>query len=523
MITSGEGNCEAEVRFLLATVPDVTHGSIRTDMAVQVYTDHVRFLVRPKNETFDVKQDKPWQAIDGHSVVDVTPEELKGTLIVDPKEMMTQSLRLQETHPKSDGDDTVPEKAFGYTTNSMLKWETPDGRIPHRAASNGDIPFRVDETRDATIKFADAKKPKIEEHTQFIEVSPELFPGAVEVDTSKLAEVQEAEVKKIRVAPSGSDIERMLRSGIVMGHFNDLTPLSGVDVQTINIRLEGQNNANFATDIDLSPLDSSELTQIIISPEMTMSGFGNLNVKHVEKIYTGMSGLSLIEKAVKESRDINEINLSILSSDNTAEEQIRLMRNAPNSPEINRITKTLREKRLNEQGSGNLIVTVDSPFEAIDVMWKYDAIANTWTSVGSSIKEGDFLSPQLRSVFDHLKVDPTVLDVPSFTTLAFLSAEKIAFDKIKTVSIEAPSTMYVESPDGREQYDRLVYDVSALAQAKNLETITLKLDASTETLDVSALASIPFKHLVIETDSKLLEHVKGIPGKTIKIEYTGHE
>ena len=146
-------------------------------------------------------------------------------------------------------------------------------------------------------------------------------------------------------------------------------------------------------------------------------------------------------------------------------------------------------------------------------------MTNAWTSSSPTIKEGDFLSLQLRSVLDSLKTDPSTLDIPSYVSLAFLSAEKIDFDKIKSVRIDSPQVDYDAGSGANNDQDILHFDFSALAQAQHLETITLKFDTATELLDASALASIPFKHLIIETHSDLLEHVKGLPGKTVEIKH----
>lgn len=503
MAMSKQGNCEALVRFLLAEVPSVADN--RHEMAVQVFSDHVRFLVRDNDE-------QPWEWIDGQSHGVLTKEEMQGTLIVDPREMMKESVGLVDRVQKKKAGDPIPEKNMGYTTNSMLRWETKDGRTPARAASpDGEVPLRVDESKNKNKTFEQGAHTPKKERTRYIEVSPEFFQnGNVEMEQEK--DAQEAEAKEIRLAPKEKHLDKILQDGTVFGYYNDLTPLEGINIYSVNLQDPKDDNELAARDIDLSPLKNSDLHDIFIHDMLSIKGVDSLNVKKIKVANLSLTHETLWNKIAKESESLQELKLYVPVY--SPEKHAQLMKTG----EILRMPGFEDMiKKLQKQKSGSFILRTSYPFEenAPLAEWIFDGTIGSWSA---NIEKIDSVSLELRESLNQNKKDPSILSIPaSVSSLEYIHQEQVNLEKLKTLSIDNPS---LEVSSGHEgDGDTIDLDLSVLQEAKKLNKIQLNIPyISTSRLNLSALENLSFKELVIYTNSNPSEFtVEGIDSKRIRI------
>ncbi len=98
----------------------------------------------------------------------------------------------------------------------------------------------------------------------------------------------------------------------------------------------------------------------------------------------------------------------------------------------------------------------------------------------------------------------------------YLITEHVAFDKLKTVTIDEPTTRY-ETRQGTI----MELDFHALEAAKNLDTIIITLQSiSSDNFDASALAKLHFKHLILKTDNTDVQVIGGLKEKGVRITVT---
>lgn len=481
---TGEGNCEALVRFLLAEIPNVAYN--RPEMAVQVFTDHVRLLVREKN-------DQPWQWIDGQSHGVLTKEEMQGTLIMDPQVMMRESVGLTDRVQKNKAGDPIPEKNMGYTTNSMIRWETVDGRTPMRASSpDGNIPLRVDESKNKNKTFEQGAHAPREEHTRYVEVSPDFFSNEMMEEEQK-KDAQEAEIKEVRLAPPEKDLAYMLQTGRLYGSYNDLAPLEGINLNSVELQDPKRFNEQAATDVDLSPLKDSNLTNLTISMFLRVKGVDGLNVKQIRTADLSAMHEALWKKIIKESESLQELELYVPVIDTQNHAQLIKTGKILRMPGFEDIIK-----KLQKQKSGKFTLRTPYPFEKHAGMleWVFDGTIESWSK---NTEQLDYLSTDTRESINQNKRNPDELVIPSsVSSMEYLHQEQTDLGKLKRISIEQPD---MEVTSGHEGEDRLSLDLSVLHEAKKLETIHLVIpDVTTSTLNLSELDGLSFRELIIETD-----------------------
>lgn len=496
MIINHEGNCEDLLIWELSAIPKVMRKN--PSMAVQVFPDHVRLLVRDNSEK------DPWTWIDGHRYGTLTTEEMNGTVIVDPADVIKETLQLRDRKSKP------PQVGSGYKTNSPFHWETPDGRITTRKHSDAPPPLRADEKADLNLTFKQASD-RPEDHMRLVPVSAEFFSE----NTDRPAPTTKEQEKKqdVKIAPNALQVADSLRYGQLHGHFNELSPLEGISIE----RLALQTIENGQTTIDLSPLASSPLKEIKLDNELHPSGFEKLSFKNLQDVRVNIEAETFLNKVIKESEKLELIYLVLPEEQNNAQ-QITTYMKGPHwsSSEFKRTIFALEEK-FKQQKSGELTVTVQSPFEQIVSDWKFDGKTGVW-----SISGGNYLSTDAGYEIQETKeTHNSKLVIPErVTNDAYLIEEKIDLSKLKDIIF----IVKAEYPDDKGVYS-FTKKLDALKKAQNLETITIQIDGNEGELDLSDLSSMKFKKLIIEYTSFSAEHptshikIKGFESNKVQIEH----
>lgn len=478
MTMAGEGNCEALVRFLLATVPDVAHSP---QMAVQIYSDHVRFLVRDNIND-------PWEWIDGKLHGVLTAEELKGTLIMDPIDMIRTSLGLMDRVQKNSAGDPIPEKNIGFTTNSMLRWETNDRRMPSRAASeDGIYPERVDESKNDNLTFEQGARAPRKDHARYIEVSPDFYTNS-QVEAEQDKDGQEVVSKEVRLAPKEKDLAEIVKEGIIYGMFNDLSTLTGINLNDVVLGGPLLIDINAARDVDLSPLKDSQLRKISLSSSLEIKGADSLNVKNVEEAYLSVDHEVLWKKIVKESISLKYLELFVPVSYLQTHKILLQSGSIKRLPGFEDIIAKFAKQKF---GLLRLVTNYTFEHKVDQLIWKYDGATGDWTT---NMESPNGMSLALNESLEKNKQDPSNLIIPcTVTSLDYLRSEHVNLDKIETV-------VMIDPIEGNTDEDWLAFDVNILKEAKKMNTIYLVIDNIPSVLDLSALNDLSFNNLVIETD-----------------------
>lgn len=490
IVQTRSGNCDALVKLEESLIHRLCANA---DTAVQVFDDHVQFLVR-KQGTLQ------WTIIDGHNIKDLTVEEARGTLIVRSIDMAKNALGLVPPTKKQQMD--TPAHMKGVKSDSVgIRWVLPsDSRNPHR--SHGDTkppdylaepPTPIEEARLA---------PR--HHLKIVEVPLEYFDTTPE----KPAENPSAEqVKLVRIAPDTDKIMNIFESGIVLGRYNDLKPLEGINITDLNLQDSSYNKiANFAYDVDLSPLKSADLKSIDINTRYKLLGFDELKLKGLETLRVGFNEHLLAEKAAEESEIIKDIHQPIDVESMGTAAAVELIKNGPalsKNPifdSVRRIADSLHKKKI-----GKYTLIIISPVDNSQIEWSFSGENGKWTRQAGDIAQADYLSNDIRQTIDDNKNDHSTITIPSnINQLEYLQIENVDFKKIKKVILDNPTL------SNEEEGSKLYIDLSVLQQATNLDTVIMQIPdfVYASTIDAEALNKLSFKKLILEIKSDSEDKIK---------------
>jgi len=489
MIVNGRGNCEALVRYLLATVPRVAVGNIET--AVQVYTDHVRFLVRKQGGN---SLDNPWYWVDGHEWGKLTVEDIRGTTIVSASSVLKVKLGLEKRKTFSNKPEN-PENNFGYHTNTMLNWNAADGRSATRKSSDADVPLMQKEKSRPFAEAVRVKKPEVDKGLRYIEVAPEFFQNA---EADKVVSEQKDKANKI-ISLEPHEVIDAARSGYYYGAANDLSLLAGVNLNsyTYNWPLSGKISDKF----DLSPLKDSQLEKLNINNlgSTDLVGINTLQVEHLKTIEVNAAQTSLLQKVAKNSTVLEHVVVKQDNPTTTQEESVDSMLRGPQSDIFGLRTNLLRiSETMMKNKKGKIELSIDSPFESLSNNWNFDANTGRWQSdfVDKNGKP-DFISPDVRAGVESIAARGELEIVSRVSDLAYLKYASVDYSQIKSLRF---SWAYFSAAD--ERGDDKVLEIKiddALKKAENLKTIYIEMrdDAYfSGSFDLSSLKDIACKEIV---------------------------
>lgn len=500
IVKTRSGNCDALVKLEESMIHNLCPNA---ETAIQVFDDHVQFLVRKKGTL-------QWTIIDGHIVKDLTLEEAKDTMIVRSFDMAKNVLGIVQPTEKQHID--TPAHMKGVKSDSIgIQWVLPsDPRNPHRSHSDTKPP---DYLAEPPIPFAEAKMAN-REHLITVEVSPEYF----DTTPDKPEENPSAEqIKIVRIAPETDKIMGILESGEIYGQYNDLKPLDGINITSITLQDSYNKIANFAYDVDLSPLKSADLKNININTTYQLHGFEELNLKGLETLKVGFGEHALTEKAASESEKINITQLIDVESMDIST-VTNLIKNGPalsGDPafdSVRRITDLLKKKK-----NGKYILSFYSPIDYTPIVWNFNGADGKWIREAGNIEDGDYLLEEIRNSIKNNKDDRSTLVIPgSAGQLEYLKTEKVDFLKIKKIIIENPTIS--DSGEG----SKLTLELSPLQSAANLDTIIIRFPgyADTSKIDLGTLNQLSLKKLIIEKTGDPLEDEIKTTGLSPKIKLT---
>lgn len=506
MIMKEEGNCESLVDFLLSTVPQA-YGST-PEMAVQVYTDHVRFLVRDSKNG-----DKTWHWIDGHSWGDLTPDEMKGTLIVDPMDVVKATLQLQKAQSKTEQIPT--NKQFNYKTNTVLAWQTMDARVPQHASHQGPIPERVDERKEAKQTFEKASKRE-RDAVEYIPVSPD----GISTDTSSKQETKPEALEPTLIAPSAEEIFQALKTGRIEGAFNDLHGLEGMNIREVVLRpVPRPRTTKEPILVDLSPLKDAKLELFDVEHDVRVAGQEQISFKHLKVLSVRMmqTHLSLSEKFSREAEHPEILTVSVQADSFASKEAHRIV--IQDLVNIIKTDKTAQlmvgslQKKFRDQRKGIITLTIDLPYENGVVTLTDNTERHEWSISGTRFN--DYLSDETRDGVDLLKFnDGAILLIPSnVTSDEYLNVEHADLMKIKQVIIKDVDL------DKTSGWLAPTTNFTALRNAKNLRTVFIRTVPGFDNVDLTVLRDLPISEVIIETETPMQNKysVKGLEGTNIQV------
>ena len=490
MIVNGRGNCEALVRYLLATVPRVGVENIET--AVQVYTDHVRFLVRKQGGS---SLDNPWYWVDGHEWGELTVDDIRGTTIVSAESAIAVKLGLKK-HKTFSNKPENPENNFGYHTNSMLDWNADDGRSATRKSSDTDVPLMKKEKSRPFAEAVRVKKPEVDKGLRYIEVAPEFFQNA---EADKVASEQKDKVAKI-ISLEPHEVIDAARSGYYYGAANDLGLLAGVNLNSFTYSRPASVSEEISNKFDLSPLKDSQLEKLNINSlgSTDLVGVNTLQVEHLKIIEVNAAQTSLLQKVAKNSTVLEHV---IVKQDNptTQEESVDSMLRGPQSDIFGLRTNLLRiSETMMKNKKGEIRLSIDSPFESLSNNWNFDANTGKWQSdfVDKNGKP-DFISPDVRAGVESVAARGELEIISRVSDLAYLKYTSVDYSQIKSLRF---SWAYFSTIDG--QGDDKVLEIKigdALNKAVNLKTIYIEMtddEYVSGVFDLSSLKDVACKEIV---------------------------
>ena len=488
MIVDERGNCEALVRYLLATVPKVVVGNI--EMAVQVYTDHVRFLVRKQGGN---TPNNPWYWVDGHEWGELTVEDIQGTTIVSAESVLKVKMGVEKRKTFSNKPEN-PENNFGYHTNSMLEWNAADGRTATRNSSEGNVPLIQKEESRPFAESVRVKKPVVDKGLRYIEVAPEFFQKA-EADKD-VSEQKDKVAKKISLEPH--EVIDAAKSGYYYGAANDLGLLAGVNLNsfTYSRPVSGEISDKY----DLSPLKDSQLEKLNITSlgSTDLVGVNTLQVEHIKIIEVNAAQTSLLQKVAKNSLVLEHV---AVKQDNpmTQEETLASMLRGPQSDIFGLRANLLRiSETMMKNKKGDIQLTIDSPFESLSNNWNFDAKHGRWQSdfVDKNGKP-DFISPDVRAGVESIATRGELEIIYRVNDLAYLKYASVDYSQIK--SVRFPEA-YFSAVDERGDDKALEIKIGdALEKAVNLKTIYIEMRDDTSfsgVFDLSSLKDVACEEIV---------------------------
>lgn len=490
MIVDERGNCEALVRYLLATVPKVVAGDI--EMAVQVYTDHVRFLVRKQGGN---TPNNPWYWVDGHEWGELTVEDIQGTTIVSAESVLRVKMGIEKRKTFSNKPEN-PENNFGYHTNSMLEWNAADGRTATRDSSEGDVPLIQKEKSRPFAESVRVKKREVDKGLRYIEVAPEFFQNT---EADKDVSEQKDKVAKI-ISLEPHEVIDAARSGYYYGAANDLGLLAGVNLNSFTYSRPASVSEEISNKFDLSPLKDSQLEKLNINSlgSTDLVGVNTLQVEHLKIIEVNAAQTSLLQKVAKNSIVLEHV---IVKQDNptTQEESVDSMLRGPQSDIFGLRTNLLRiSETMMKNKKGEIRLSIDSPFESSSNIWSYDTKIGRWQSdfVDKNGKP-DFISPDVRAGVESIAARGELEIISTVNDLAYLKYASIDYSQIKSVRFP---WAYFSTVDDRGDDKALEIKIGdALEKAVNLKTIYIEMRDDTSfsgVFDLSSLKDVACKEIL---------------------------
>ncbi len=371
MIMDGQGNCDALTAYVLSGLRVLADGP-ESEVKAQKFHDHVRIIVRNNDR-------EQWTAIEGHRLVPLTVDELRGTLLVSIEDMTKNTVLKPER--------ALKKKFSNSVTNSFVGWDTSDARSPSRDFIDPSIKLtRLDEHEEAEKTFEEARRAT-EGHVQYVEITVTFEEGSVELNTidksSLLAqeEVKERkaeEVKEIPVRPSDKEVERALEGNYLQGAYNDLTPLKGISVEQIILRTPYPNSKNPDTrKVDLSPLQESPVATLRLfglNPVHYKSlSFANLNEFETDAIDT-----AFIQKVLSEANELYTINLSFDQMKDGLARDLESFKKQSLSAEHREIMRLIEQKTWNMKEDRYTRITLKFFFDKYSVRLDYDPVEKKW-------------------------------------------------------------------------------------------------------------------------------------------------
>lgn len=492
LLNSNEGNCDALTRLLIAMVPQVADKAVYPQMAAQVFKDHVRFLVRKSG-------DAEWHWIDGQTHGVLTAEDTRGSVIVNVEDFIGQAIGMKKPSALSSEKKEALEKGFGYKTNSKLRWTTDDTRLPSKKFSEGEVPLRVDESKNKNTNFKQAERKKEEPEIQkIIEVSGEF---------SNTPQAPEEEKKTPKFLVSDADVIRSARSGVLSGDFDDISNIAGTVLTEASIYKPSNSEIS---ELDVSVLSGSKIEKMRLNGFSKIIGVENLDVSKLKELDIALANTNVIEKVLNTSTELEEVSISVDEA-MSAEERKKFLTNFDanlKSPIFEKLSKKMKGKKVS--------LDIRYPFENCSWYATLQSGSNgVWETDG--LNKRDYLSEEVRNTIEKNKLNPKELGIFATVNNAdYLWDEGVDFSKIETLVI---SHSFQRDDDDTSSLPE--FGLRKILSESHPQTIEIYLtrDDNVEKLDLSVLAGSTIKNVIIHLEENAERPYRLIGARKLNIVY----